>query len=110
MIKQLLVAAILVAVAAGMAAQSSKPLPPPFATPSADNRPQVVAQPAGAQVKVPNGFTVEVAAEGFDTPRFMLLGPNQEILMSDSARGAQKNGSVYALVDTNHDGKIDQKT
>ena len=110
MLKQIISAGIIVTVAAAVSAQSSKQLPPPFATPSADNRPQVVPQPSGAQVKVPNGFTVDVVAEGFDTPRFMLLGPNQEILLSDSARGAQKNGSVYVLVDGNRDGKIDQKT
>jgi glucose/arabinose dehydrogenase len=95
----------------GLAAQSaSKPLPPPFQTPSADNRAQVVPQPDGARVKVPAGFSVDVAAEGFETPRFMLLGPNQEILMTDSARPTQNGGSVYALVDKDHDGRIDQKT
>jgi glucose/arabinose dehydrogenase len=93
-----------------VAAQSTPKLPPPFQTPSADNRPQVIAQPSGASVKVPAGFTVDVAADGFDTPRFMLLGPGQEILMSDSARGSQHGGSVYVLLDTNHDGKIEQKT
>ncbi len=91
---------------AGLAAQAAKQLPPPFQTPSADNRPQVVAQPEGSRVKVPAGFTVDVVAEGFETPRFMLLGSNQEILMSDSARG----GSVYVLLDKDHDGRIDQKT
>ncbi len=91
---------------AGLAAQAAKQLPPPFQTPSADNRPQVVAQPEGSRVKVPVGFTVDVVAEGFETPRFMLLGSNQEILMSDSARG----GSVYVLLDKDHDGRIDQKT
>ncbi len=88
----------------------TKPLPPPFATPSADNRSQVVPQPDGARVTVPAGFTVDVAAEGFETPRFMLLGPNQEILMSDSARGSQNGGSVYVLLDKDRDGKIEQKT
>src|SRR2546428_7168099 len=80
--------AILLALgAAALAAQStSKQLPPPFQTPSADNRPQVIPQPNGAAVKVPGGFTVGVAAGGFDTPRFMLLGPGGEILMSDSGR------------------------
>jgi glucose/arabinose dehydrogenase len=97
--------------AIGLAAQpASKSLPPPFHTPSADNRPQVVPQPDAARVKVPGGFSVDVAAEGFETPRFMLLGPNQEILMSDSARPTQNGGSVYALVDKDHDGRIDQKT
>ena len=34
-------------------------LPPPFATPSARNQSRVIDRPAGAQLKVPAGFTVE---------------------------------------------------
>src|SRR5262249_11325098 len=64
-----------------LAQWAAKQLPPPFQTPSADNRPKVIAQPDGAAVKVRAGFTAEVAADGFDTPRFMLLGPSNEILM-----------------------------
>jgi len=67
-------------------------LPAPFATPSANNRPHVIAQPSGAKVVVPNGFTVDVWAEGFRTPRFMLQGEHGEILLSDS-----EAGSVYAF-------------
>ena len=102
-----------VACGAVLAAQStSRPLPPPFQTPSVENRPQVIRPPDGSRVKVPAGFSVDVAAEGFETPRFMLLGPGQEILLSDSARnpGNAKNGSVFVLVDKDRDGKIDQKT
>ena len=96
---------------AALAAQStSKQLPAPFQTPSADNRPQVIPQPDGARITVPAGFSVDVAAEGFETPRFMLLGPNQEILLSDSARASQNGGSVYVLLDGDRNGKIDQKT
>ena len=94
--------------AAGVIAQSAQKLPPPYQTPSADNRPTVIAQPNGARVQVPSGFTVDVAAEGFNTPRFMLLGPGNEILMSDSGR--DRSGSVYVLRDKNGDGKIDEKT
>ena len=94
--------------AVALAAQStSKQLPPPFHTPSVDNRSQMIPQPAGAKAKVPDGFTVDVAAEGFETPRFMLLGPGQEILMSDSARATREDGSVYVLLDKDRDGKIE---
>jgi glucose/arabinose dehydrogenase len=105
---------LLSAIACGVALSAQSPakpqLPPPFHTPSADNRSQVVPQPAGARLKVPDGFTVDVAAEGFETPRFMLPGPSQEILMSDSARASQKGGSVYVLLDKDRDGKIEQRT
>src|SRR5262249_20673859 len=99
-----------VACAVALVAQTSpKQLPAPFATPSADNRPQVIARPEGARVQVPAGFSVDVVADGFQTPRFMLLGPSNEILLSDSARGQTSGGSVYVL-HTKADGTIDQRT
>jgi glucose/arabinose dehydrogenase len=67
-------------------------LPPPFATPSSTNRPRVIPKPADAQLHVPDGFAVELYAEGFEQPRYMTLGPSQEILLSDS-----KAGIVYIL-------------
>jgi glucose/arabinose dehydrogenase len=80
--------------------QSVAKLPPPGATPSSTNGPKVVARPEGARLQVPNGFQIEEYATGFSTPRFMLLGPNNEILLSDSTAG-----SVYVLVDRNHSNK-----
>lgn len=70
-------------------------LPPPFATPSATNRPKVIPQPSGAQLKVPDGFTVEQFAEGFKRARYMVLGPSNEILISDSSNAP--DGAVYIL-------------
>src|SRR5947207_12235103 len=61
-------------------------LPPPYATPSANNRPKVIPRPDGAQLRVPAGFNVDVFAEGFEVPRFMVLGPSKELLVSDAAR------------------------
>ena len=74
-------------------AKSDVKLPPPFATPSANNRPQVVEKPSGAKLSVPAGFTVDVWAEGFEVPRYMLQGQNGEILLSDMGR----SGTVYAF-------------
>ena len=54
---------------------------------------------------MPQGFQVEEYATGFTRPRFMLLGPSNEILLADS----MNSGSVYALVDKNKDGKVDEK-
>ncbi len=70
-------------------------LPPPFATPSANNRPRVIPRPDGAQLQVPAGFDVQVFAEGFEVPRFMLLGPSNELLLSDAADKGE--GVVYVL-------------
>ena len=70
-------------------------LPPPYATPSATNQPHVVARPEGSKLQVPHGFEVEEYATGFETPRFMYIGPSGEILLSDSSAG-----KVYALLDS----------
>jgi glucose/arabinose dehydrogenase len=72
-----------------------------------NNRPQVVDRPAGAELTVPQGFKIEEVASGFEKPRFMLLGPSSELLMSDST----DSGSVIILQDKNKDGRYeDRKT
>jgi glucose/arabinose dehydrogenase len=86
--------ALLFAASAVFYAQQ-KVLPAPFATPSANNRPRVIPQPAGAKLTVPPGFHVEIYQEGFKVPRMMLLGPGNEILLSDAARGTE--GAIYVL-------------
>jgi glucose/arabinose dehydrogenase len=80
-------------------------LPPPFHTPSANNRPRVIARPDGAQLRLPQGFEMEEYAAGFEKPRFMIPGLSGEILISD----AVNPGKVYALVDGNKDFKAEDK-
>ncbi len=82
------------AAAAAAFAQSAK-LPAPYATPSASNGGKLVPRPEGAELKLPKGFAAEEFASGFERPRFMTLGPNKEILLSDMV----PNGSVYVLTD-----------
>jgi glucose/arabinose dehydrogenase len=81
------------------------PLPEPYHTPAASNRPQVIARPDGAQLFLPKGFSIDVYAEGFERPRFMLAGPSQEVLLSDSV----ENGSVWLLQDKDRDFKAESK-
>lgn len=87
------------------------PLPQPYHTPSVNNRPQVIPRPESAAIQLPKGFRAEVYAEGFQKPRFMVEGPSKEILVSDSVDEAQSGqpGSVYVLLDENHDFKLDSK-
>ena len=90
---------VLLALAGGLLAQVQQfesKLPAPFTTPSSDNRPRVVSQPNGAHLQVPQGFTIEEYASGFDTPRYMYTAPGGEIILSDSSAG-----SVYVLTDKN---------
>jgi glucose/arabinose dehydrogenase len=74
-----------------------KELPAPYATPAANNRPRVIPQPEGSRLSVPNGFQIEIYQEGFKVPRFMMLGPSNEVLLSDAASARAGGGSVYVL-------------
>jgi len=91
----LLGVALLLATSALFFAADSPKLPPPYATKAVNNRARVIPQPAGAKLTVPAGFHTQVWAEDFDTPRFMMLGPSNEILLSDSAN--PPGGIVYVF-------------
>lgn len=92
-------------VLAGFLQETQPPLPEPFHSPSARNRPNVIPRPEDAELKLPEGFKIHLYAEGFERPRFMAEDPSGEILISDSER----DGSVYVLVDQNNDFRADRK-
>jgi len=107
MITQAVSTLFLIASTACLAAQSAgsqaaAKLPPPYATPSVNNGPKVVERPNGARLQLPQGFHIEDYATGFDTSRFMLLGPSQELLMSDSS----SPGKVYVLTGNGKNRKV----
>jgi glucose/arabinose dehydrogenase/cytochrome c5 len=62
-------------------------LPPPFATPSAGNAPQVVARPADAWPKALPGFKVDLFATGLDNPRLMRTAPNGDVFVAETRAG-----------------------
>ncbi len=62
-------------------------LPEPYHTESANNPPKLIPQPKQASLSVPEGFVVEEYLSDFLRPRFMLLGPENEILLSDISAG-----------------------
>lgn len=96
----------LVPAAGVLAADKITPqLPPPYHTPSANNRPRVIPRPDGAQLSLPQGFHIEEYASGFERPRFMLAGPSGELLLSDSVN----QGKVYILFDKNKDYKSEDR-
>jgi glucose/arabinose dehydrogenase len=76
-----------------LATNNPPKLPAPYHTPSANNRPNVVEKPSGAKLNVPTGFVVEEYLSGFERPRYMVLGPSNEVILTD----AIANGSVYVL-------------
>jgi glucose/arabinose dehydrogenase len=62
-------------------------LPKPGATASSANMSHVVPRPASAMPKVPDGFKVELLAEGLSGPREMRTAPNGDIFVSETRSG-----------------------
>jgi glucose/arabinose dehydrogenase len=92
---------ITISVAAVSAQRGRKPvnwndLPAPFATPSVRNNATVVPKPDGAALTVPAGFVVEEFMDFAGLrPRFMMLGPGNEVLITDTSG----NGNVFVIKD-----------
>jgi glucose/arabinose dehydrogenase len=93
------------AVGAALGAQQAPPLPAPFATPSTSNQSSIVPKPAGAELKVPAGFSVSVYADRLAKPRMMLYAPNGDLFVAQSSAG-----SILVMRGTNKDGVPDQTT
>ncbi len=64
-----------------------KDLPPPYATHSADNGPQLVARPENVWPVAPAGFKVDLYASGLDNPRTLRTAPNSDIFLAESDPG-----------------------
>jgi len=77
-------------------------LPPPTSNILAINRARVVNRPADVPLRVPPGFKIELYAEGFRDPRFLLTAPNGDIFVVES-----RANQIKVLRDTNGDGKPD---
>ena len=60
---------------------SVEELPLPGATPSAKRFPQLVAKPTDPRLAVPEGFRVEIFAEGLDRPRTLANAPDGDVLV-----------------------------
>jgi glucose/arabinose dehydrogenase len=57
----------------------------PTPVPGTPNFGSVAPKPAGAELKVPAGFTVSVYAENLTTPRYMVYAPNDDLFVSSFA-------------------------
>ncbi len=75
-------------------------LPAPYKTESVTNDADVVKRPEGAQLRVPAGFKVELYAEGFRDPRYLLTAPNGDIFVTES-----RSNGIKVLRDKDGDGK-----
>lgn len=80
-------------------------LPEPFATKSVRMFSKVVEQPEDAVLYVPEGFRLNVFAEGgFRYPRWMALAPNGDVFVADS-----RADRVYVLRDSDGDGRAESR-
>ncbi|SHI72716.1 Glucose/arabinose dehydrogenase, beta-propeller fold [Hymenobacter daecheongensis DSM 21074] len=59
-------------------------LPAPYATESATKRSVVIDWPAGKMPVAPAGFTVREYAGGFNSPRWLYVLPNGDVLVAES--------------------------
>ncbi|WP_249780604.1 sorbosone dehydrogenase family protein [Bradyrhizobium sp. dw_78] len=62
-------------------------LPPPGATPSTANMSHVVPRPASAVPQVPDGFKIELFADGLSGPRIIRTAPNGDIFVAETSAG-----------------------
>ena len=82
-----------------------KDLPKPFASESARKSSKLIPQPSDATLQMPEGFSVDVFAEGdFRYPRWMALAPNGDVFVADS-----RANRIVVLRDSNKDGKADKR-
>ena len=93
-----------------LAAQQSSVAPQPRAeglpavAPATPKFGRTVPRPDGMLPKVPDGFTVSVAAE-LQAPRMMVYAPNGDLFVSSPAANA-----ITILRDANNDGVFEQRS
>jgi glucose/arabinose dehydrogenase len=88
-------------VAVLMLAVSAQPLPSPFHTTWFRKATRVVPMPAGHQLTVPPGYSVNVFADGLQFARFMALAPNGDVFLAEPLRA---KGMITVLRDADRDG------
>jgi glucose/arabinose dehydrogenase len=62
-------------------------LPKPYATPSAEEGPDIVARPKDAWPQAPPNFRVSLYATGLENPRLVRRAPNGDLFVSESQPG-----------------------
>jgi glucose/arabinose dehydrogenase len=104
-------------------------LPPPYATPSAMNFAKVIGWPAGVTPTAPTGFAVDVLAAELESPRWLYVLPNDDVLVSQARteqlpkadpaveRGLRESGSlgrspnqITLLRDADRDGTFELRS
>jgi glucose/arabinose dehydrogenase len=78
-------------------------LPKPFASQSASKSPNVIARPPGAPLRVPEGFRVQIFADGLDKPRWLALAGDGAVLVTET-----RQNRIRRLHDANGDGRAEE--
>jgi glucose/arabinose dehydrogenase len=100
----LLLGLIMAPVLRAQVTNGKKPeLPPPFASKSATNPAEEGKPPQGFLPTVPPGFKINIFAADFKGPRWMVIAPNGDIFLADTAAG-----KVIVLRDPQHTGSAQQ--
>lgn len=91
--------ACLLALAVAVSPADPPKLPPPFETKSVTKHPKVIGWPDGKTPKAPDGFAVTLYADKFDSPRWLYVLPNGDVLVAEArtlpkpdAKPEQKEG------------------
>jgi len=66
---------------------TAEDLPPPFASPSSRETAHIIAQPAGAHLSLPPGFSATLFADHLQAPRAMRVAPNGDIFVAETRAG-----------------------
>lgn len=80
-------------------------LPAPYATPAVSNSPRVVGRPAGARLRVPEGFAANLFAADLEHPRWMAVAENGDVFLAEP-----RAGEITLLRDADGDGRAEQRT
>lgn len=72
----------------------------PYHSESVRNHPEVVDRPEDARLRVPEGFSVTLWADGFENPRYLASAPNGDVFVTES-----EAGKILVLRDGDGDGK-----
>jgi glucose/arabinose dehydrogenase len=85
-------------------------LPKPYATKSVDRYPKVIGWPADKAPVVSPGFTVTKFADKLHNPRWIYVGPNGDVFVSEATKGSGNANDIRLFRDNNNDGQPELKT
>jgi glucose/arabinose dehydrogenase len=85
-------------------------LPKPYATKSVDRHSRAIGWPTDKAPIAPSGFTVTKFAEKLHNPRWLYVGPNGDIFVSEASKGPGSANDILLFRDNNNDGRPELKT